>query len=82
MSSSQSDDNENNNNASLDSSSKPSDGKLFPEDFSGSEYIRSTFKSETSDYSSEDEDFPLPRKILKKENQNQEGKQQPIKRLM
>jgi maleate cis-trans isomerase len=62
----------------VDSSGEISDSKLFPEDVCDSEYIRSTSKSETSDYLSED-GFPLPTSILK-ENQNQEGKQQPRKR--
>ena len=33
-------------------------------------------KSETSDHTSDNENSPPPRKILKKENQKQEGKQQ------
>jgi len=51
-----------------------SDSELFPEDVSDTEDMGSIPESETSDYTSEDESFPPPRKILKKENQNQEVK--------
>ena len=58
--------NNNNNNASVDRSSEISDSELFPEDDTGSEYVGLTSESETSDYTSAGEDFPLPRKIFMK----------------
>jgi hypothetical protein len=51
-----------------------SDSELFPEDVSDTEDMGSIPESETSDYTSEDDSFPPPRKLLKKENQNQEVK--------
>jgi hypothetical protein len=80
VASSKSDDNENNNNTSADSISDNSDSELFSGDVSGSEYMGAISESETSDYTSEDESLPPPRKVVKKENQNQEVKQQPRKR--
>ena len=79
MTSSRSDDNENNNNKSVDNISDNGDNEPFPEDVNGSDHMGSISESETSDYTSEDESFSPPRKILKKENQNQEVKQQPRK---
>jgi hypothetical protein len=74
---SQSDGNE--NNASVDSSNVISDNKMSLEDDSGSEYIGSISNSETSDYTSDNEDSPPPTKILNKEKLKQEGKQQTRK---
>jgi hypothetical protein len=74
VTSSESDDNgNNNNNASVDHSSEISDSELFPEDETGSEYVGLTSESETPDYTSQGEDFPLPRKIIKTKIETRSG---------
>jgi hypothetical protein len=45
----------------------------FPVDDTGSEYVGLTSESETSDYMSEGEDVPLPRKILKEKIKTRGG---------
>jgi hypothetical protein len=65
--------NNNKNNASVDLSSEISDSELFPEDDTGLEYVGLTSESETTDYTSEGEDFPLLRGILKKKIKTRSG---------
>lgn len=50
-----------------------SDSELLPEDDCGSEYAGSTSGNEISGYTSEHEDIPLPRIVLRKKNKNEKG---------
>jgi hypothetical protein len=74
VTSSLNDDSVNNNDTNVVSSSDNSDSQLFPEDVCGSKCMGSISESETSDYTSEDESFPPPRKILNKEKSKPGGK--------